>query len=134
MITNVERYALSQDQASQQCDGCERLDEKNRQLLFFNATPKKPVNWKFSYVLVVINQSPSQVELEITEAKMAASLKRRVGIVGYGAVGRYLANKIITDPVCQATLELSFVCNPRNPQTVRDDETIPKVIFRAPLV
>ena len=32
--------------------------------------------------------------------KMKASM-RRVGIIGYGAVGRYLARAVQTDPACK---------------------------------
>jgi predicted dinucleotide-utilizing enzyme len=53
-------------------------------------------------------------------------VKKRVGIVGYGAVGRYLTEKLINDPVCQRILELSFVCDPINAQLVFEQSDIPK--------
>ena len=72
--------------------------------------------------------------------------RRRVGIIGYGAIGRYLARAVQEDPICQqrceeislgcfayfkllaqfvCRLELAFVCNPRSPHKVRDDASIP---------
>jgi len=58
-------------------------------------------------------------------ATAAAARRRRVGLVGYGAVGRYLARAIQQDPVCRERLELAFVCNPRTPSVVRDDPSLP---------
>lgn len=48
-----------------------------------------------------------------------------MGIVGYGAVGRYLARAIQEDPICKQRLELAFVCEPINAQAVHDDESLP---------
>ena len=52
------------------------------------------------------------------------SQKCRVGIVGYGKLGQYLAHAIIDDPMVGAKLELAFVWN-RTPAAVRADDKIP---------
>jgi predicted dinucleotide-utilizing enzyme len=44
----------------------------------------------------------------------------RIGIVGYGALGKYLTNFILSDEGTAAGLELAFVWN-RSPQKVLDD-------------
>ena len=53
--------------------------------------------------------------------------RKRVGVVGFGAVGRYLANAIINDPVCRQRLELAFVCEPMDAAAVHasDSPAIP---------
>ena len=48
----------------------------------------------------------------------AAPRRRRVGIVGFGAVGKYLARAVTQDPTCQRSLELAFVCEPMDPGAV----------------
>eukprot|EP00618_Florenciella_parvula_P023760 CAMPEP_0119518102 /NCGR_PEP_ID=MMETSP1344-20130328/34806_1 /TAXON_ID=236787 /ORGANISM="Florenciella parvula, Strain CCMP2471" /LENGTH=66 /DNA_ID=CAMNT_0007555751 /DNA_START=20 /DNA_END=217 /DNA_ORIENTATION=+ len=44
--------------------------------------------------------------------------KRRVGIVGFGAVGKYLAAAVQNDPIASSALELAFVCEPIDPGAV----------------
>ena len=46
--------------------------------------------------------------------------KRKVGIVGYGSLGKFLANAIMTDPRAKEELELVFVWN-RTPEKVLED-------------
>jgi aspartate dehydrogenase len=46
--------------------------------------------------------------------------KRRVGIVGYGSLGKFLYDKITKDEKAQQSLEVAFVWN-RTPQKCRDD-------------
>ena len=36
---------------------------------------------------------------------------KRIGIVGYGSVGQFLSDKILSDPVCKEIMELAFVWN-----------------------
>jgi aspartate dehydrogenase len=50
---------------------------------------------------------------------------RRVGIIGYGAVGRYLARAIRDHKACRHKLELAFVCEPIDPAAVHRDESLP---------
>ena len=60
-------------------------------------------------------------------AKMASSSsssKRRVGIVGYGPLGQYLAHAILTEASVSEQLELAFVWN-RTIAKVTDDKVIP---------
>ena len=52
------------------------------------------------------------------------SALRRVGIVGYGAVGQYLARAILSNPRCTARLELAFAFDAR-PGVVEADESVP---------
>ena len=62
----------------------------------------------------------------LSTAARNSSQRRRVGIVGFGAVGKYLANAILKDPACQETLELAFVCEPVDPGAVVASGTVPK--------
>jgi len=55
----------------------------------------------------------------------ALTRRRRVGIIGFGAVGQYLARTVQTDPVCSQKLELAFVCEPMDARAVRADKSIP---------
>ena len=48
----------------------------------------------------------------------ASQPRRRVGIVGFGAVGKYLADAVRNDPVASSALELAFVCEPMTPGAV----------------
>jgi len=67
-------------------------------------------------------------QAKLNRANMSAenpSLKRdcalrRVGIVGYGSLGQFLAKAIITDPVASKELALSFVWN-RTEKKIQDD-------------
>ena len=54
----------------------------------------------------------------------ASRQKVRVGIVGYGKLGQFLVDAILTDPTCAARLELAFVWN-RSPAKVAADARIP---------
>lgn len=54
----------------------------------------------------------------------AAAGKRRVGVVGYGALGQYLVNAIVNDEVASSELELAFVWN-RTPEKVAESELVP---------
>lgn len=47
----------------------------------------------------------------INNHKMASTGKRRVGIVGFGHLGEYLAKAILEDPKVSAECELGFVWN-----------------------
>ena len=51
---------------------------------------------------------------------MSSREKRKVGIVGYGSLGKFLANAIMTDPRAKEELELVFVWN-RTPEKVLED-------------
>ena len=48
--------------------------------------------------------------------------RRRVGIVGYGSLGKYLAAQILNDPSIAVDFELGFVWN-RTPDRIGD--TVP---------
>ena len=50
---------------------------------------------------------------------------RRVGIVGFGKVGRFLAESVLGDVRARGLLELAFVCDPVSPSAVRDAEWLP---------
>ena len=50
--------------------------------------------------------------------------RRRVGIVGFGKLGQFLVEAILTDPTASARLELAFVWN-RTAATVVDDPRVP---------
>eukprot|EP00941_MAST-03F_sp_MAST-3F-sp1_P002736 g2736.t1 len=50
--------------------------------------------------------------------------KRKVGIVGYGNLGKHLVKAILTDPKVSAQLELAFVWN-RTFSKVQEDSLIP---------
>ena len=52
-------------------------------------------------------------------------MRRRVGIVGFGAVGRYLARAIQQDAACSQKLELAFVCEPMDPSAVHRESSLP---------
>jgi hypothetical protein len=54
--------------------------------------------------------------------------KRRVGIVGFGNVGKFLVKKIQLDPHISQILELAFVWN-RTPEKLTCDATIPKELI-----
>eukprot|EP00747_Dinoflagellata_sp_TGD_P181485 gnl/TRDRNA2_/TRDRNA2_35347_c0_seq1.p1 gnl/TRDRNA2_/TRDRNA2_35347_c0~~gnl/TRDRNA2_/TRDRNA2_35347_c0_seq1.p1 ORF type:complete len:287 (-),score=50.87 gnl/TRDRNA2_/TRDRNA2_35347_c0_seq1:67-927(-) len=49
---------------------------------------------------------------------------RRVGIVGYGAIGQYLTRQILENPRCKERLQLAFVWN-RTGSIVESDTTVP---------
>ena len=51
---------------------------------------------------------------------MSSREKRKVGIVGYGSLGKFLANANMTDPRAKEELELVFVWN-RTPEKVLED-------------
>jgi len=51
--------------------------------------------------------------------------KRRVGILGYGALGKYLVEHILTDPVVSSEFELAFVWN-RTVDVITQDPSIPR--------
>eukprot|EP00746_Dinoflagellata_sp_MGD_P011310 gnl/MRDRNA2_/MRDRNA2_123662_c0_seq1.p1 gnl/MRDRNA2_/MRDRNA2_123662_c0~~gnl/MRDRNA2_/MRDRNA2_123662_c0_seq1.p1 ORF type:complete len:306 (+),score=69.74 gnl/MRDRNA2_/MRDRNA2_123662_c0_seq1:49-918(+) len=51
---------------------------------------------------------------------MDGSRKCRVGIVGYGSLGVFLADKIINDSATASKLEIAFIWN-RTPDAVNDD-------------
>ena len=51
--------------------------------------------------------------------------KRRVGVVGYGSLGKYLVKAILTDAKVSARLELAFVWN-RTFAKVAGDSSIPE--------
>ena len=53
---------------------------------------------------------------------MAASLSRKIGIVGYGKLGQYLANSILEAPA-SAGLEIAFVWN-RTSSKIKEDGKI----------
>ena len=50
--------------------------------------------------------------------------KRRVGVVGYGALGKYLAHAILKDAAVGSRLELAFVWN-RTADRIREDADVP---------
>jgi len=50
---------------------------------------------------------------------MADRKKIRVGVVGYGSLGRYLVKAILQDPVASSQLDLAFVWN-RSPEKIDD--------------
>lgn len=56
--------------------------------------------------------------------KSEAVARRRVGIVGYGPLGQYLAHAILTDTSVSEQLELAFVWN-RTISKVTDDKLVP---------
>lgn len=58
-------------------------------------------------------------------AVAAAMRARRVGIVGFGAVGQYLTRAIFENPQCKRRLELAFVCDPANPAGVEANPLVP---------
>ena len=53
------------------------------------------------------------------------SAVRRIGIVGFGAIGKYLAAAVTSNPLYSNKLELAFVWNPRDPSVVRHSEHVP---------
>lgn len=57
-------------------------------------------------------------------AKRQKASRRRVGIVGYGKLGQYLAKAILDDPKASCKLELAFVWN-RTAAAVKEDKSIP---------
>ena len=59
--------------------------------------------------------------LTVPPAK-AANMKK-IGIIGYGSVGQFLADRIMNDPHCGETMELAFVWN-RSPDKL-DDGKLP---------
>jgi len=54
-----------------------------------------------------------------------AGLARRVGIVGFGAVGKYLTRAILENPQCKKRLQLAWVCDPMNPAGVKQSSMVP---------
>lgn len=54
----------------------------------------------------------------LSSSSSASRARRRVGIVGFGAVGKYLADAVQNDPVASSALELAFVCEPMSPGAV----------------
>ena len=57
-------------------------------------------------------------------ARAAPPRKLRVGIVGYGSLGQFLVDAILTDAACMERLELAFVWN-RSADKVAADARIP---------
>ena len=53
------------------------------------------------------------------------SPKCRVGFVGYGKVGQFLVEHILSDEEARASIELVFVCDPVAPDAVRNDAKLP---------
>lgn len=51
--------------------------------------------------------------------------RRRIGIVGFGAVGKYLATAVTSHPLCRDKLELAFVWEPMDPSVVRNSADVP---------
>lgn len=51
--------------------------------------------------------------------------KRRIGVVGYGNLGKYLVRSILTDPKVSSKVELAFVWN-RTFSKIADDTSIPE--------
>lgn len=58
-------------------------------------------------------------------AVATAMRARRVGIVGFGAVGQYLTRAIFENPQCKRRLELAFVCDPMNSAAVAANPLVP---------
>jgi len=54
--------------------------------------------------------------------------KRRVGIVGFGSLGKFLANKIQHDPKASKELEVAFIWN-RSVDKITQDKTIPRELI-----
>jgi predicted dinucleotide-utilizing enzyme len=54
--------------------------------------------------------------------------KRRVGIVGFGNLGKFLVKKIRFDPYVSQNLEVAFVWN-RSKDKIACDVTIPKELI-----
>lgn len=48
-----------------------------------------------------------------------------IGIVGYGHLGQYLAQKILMDPIAKEKLEIAWVWN-RSVEKIKDDKSIPE--------
>ena len=55
----------------------------------------------------------------------AAAARRRVGIVGFGKVGQFLTQSVLTDARAAGLLELAFVCDPVAPGAVGDASWVP---------
>lgn len=54
--------------------------------------------------------------------------RKRVGILGYGALGKYLVEKIQTDASVSEKLELAFVWN-RTVEVMHNDSSLPKAVI-----
>lgn len=54
-----------------------------------------------------------------------ATRKRKIGLVGYGELGKYLAHSILTDAKAKNTLEIGWIWN-RSKSKIEQDEFIPK--------
>lgn len=63
---------------------------------------------------------------------MSASAKRRVGIVGYGKIGQYLVDAILSDDEVSGAFELAFVWN-RTPEKVLESGKVPPELHCADL-
>ena len=55
--------------------------------------------------------------------------KRKVGIVGYGSLGQFLAHKILEDQKISAELEISFVWNRSTDKIISDPKIDKKLIL-----
>lgn len=58
-------------------------------------------------------------------AAAATAAPRRVGIIGFGKVGQFLAQSVLTDVRATGLLELAFVCDPVAPGAVQDAAWVP---------
>jgi aspartate dehydrogenase len=52
-------------------------------------------------------------------------LPRKVGIIGFGKVGQYLADAVLRNPRSQNLLELAFVCDSFAPNTLANSSVVP---------
>jgi hypothetical protein len=67
----------------------------------------------------------SNVKRKYIKIFQAMSRKTLVGIVGYGHLGQYLAQKILTDPIAKEKLEIAWVWN-RSVDKIKEDKSIPE--------
>jgi hypothetical protein len=83
-----------------------------------------------------IPSSPKSLTLTLIPALVnpygirgSVARKCRVGIVGYGKIGQFLVQSILGDSKCQELMELAFVCDPGNPDAVKDGTVPPEAIL-----
>ena len=71
-------------------------------------------------LVLLLAATPASTALRDSCSAAPESTKRRVGVVGYGQLGQYLVDKILSQP---ADFELSFIWN-RNSSVIEEDERI----------
>ena len=85
-------------------------------LFFLSKTTNTITLTRYSSFLAILVAAYFSIMSSLTETPT----KTRVGIVGYGALGQYLTQFVLSDEGKAANMELAFIWN-RSPQKVLDD-------------